>query len=553
MYRVLLIAVILLASGCAYYNTFYNARKSYTEALEYARENPDDPAYHEKELLDAAIEGAGRVLARYPDSRWVDDAQLLLGDALLLRGMRTLVGSGRSDFEQAVMSYSSSIVMTESQEITDRARLGLGKASMMLQRYNDAAAAFSQVSPRNQFRYATSRLLLCEAYLQAGEPELAMAVHDTLTPSGGDSLEAEYYITGGRILTSLGMADSGAVYALRATDVISRGDVFYRALVTAAESYIEAGMPGMASEELNRLLQGYRSDREMADISLLKGRADELAGDTTAALAAFLDAAELDGYRETGAEALFRRAILLERGERYDEALETLLECSSRPGDFMWLRIAANRYRDLQLYRTYSDSAGTSSGDRAIRFSMLAAEKRLDLYGLDQTVVEELEEISGSGHILFAPMAEVILAENGGIDPDSIREIYTAVIMQIPGSDLAGKLEVFLGVPPSPLAGTRPSAVLENAWDLMDEKRWEEAWEILDELLESPFSYEVRAEALWAAYTASESARMDPGLVNDYLRELTTEYPETPQGLEAALRRAEGLDTGEDPGGGEEE
>lgn len=278
MYRILLTLVLLLGSGCAYYNTFYNSRKSYTEALEYAREHPDDPAYHEKELLDASIEGAGRVLSRYPDSRWVDDAQLLLGDALLLRGMRTLVGSGRSDFEQAVLSYSSSIVMTESQEIMDRARLGLGKAAMRLQRYNDAAAAFSQVSGRNGFRYSTSRLLLCEAYLQSGDPELAMAVHDTLIPSGGDSLEAEYYITGGRILTALGMPDSGAVYALRATEIESRGDVYYRALVTAAESYIEAGMPGNASEELNRLLQGYRSDREMADISLLRGEQTSLQG-----------------------------------------------------------------------------------------------------------------------------------------------------------------------------------------------------------------------------------------------------------------------------------
>ena len=550
MFRILLIPILLLGSGCAYYNTFYNARKSYTEALDYAREHPDDPAYHEKELLDTAIEGAGRVLSRYPESRWVDDAQLLLGDALLLRGMRTLVGSGRSDFEQAVMSYSSSLVMTESQEIMDRARLGLGKASMRLQRYNDAVSAFSQVSRRNQLRYATSRLLLCEAYMQSGEPELAMAVHDTLIPSGGDSLEAEYYITGGRILTSLGMADSGAVYALRATAIESRGNVFYRALVTAAESYIEAGMPDMASEELNRLLQGYRSDREMADISLLKGRADELAGDTTAALTAFLDAAELDGYRETGAEALYRRALLLERGERYDEALETLLECSSRPGDFMWLRIASDRYRDLQLYRTYSDSAGTASGNRGIRFALLAAEKRLDLYGLDLKAKDELEYISGSGHILFSPMADVLLAENGGVDPDSIQDLYIDVIAEIPESDLAGKLEEYLGIPPSSEAERRPSAVLELSWSLIEQNRWEEAWEILDELLQSPFSYEVRAEALWAAYITSESSRMDPGLVDDYLRELTGEYSETPQGIEAALRRAEGLETGGDPEGG---
>lgn len=550
LYRSVLAAVLLLSAGCAYYNTFYNARESYNEALDYAREHPDDPAHHEKELLDTAIEGAGRVLSRYSESRWVDDAQLLLGDALLLRGKRTLVGSGTSDFEQAMMSYSSSIVMTESEDIIDRARLGLGKAAMELQRYNDAVAAFTQVSGRDSHRFATSRLLLCEAYLLSGNPHLAAAVQDTLSPSGGDSLEAEYYITGGRVLAALGMPDSGAVVALKATEIETRGDVYYRALVTAAECYIEAGMPDMASDELNRLLQGYRSDREMADISLLKGRADELAGDISSALAAYLDAAELDSYRETGAEALYRRAILLESNGRYDEALEALMDCSSRPGDFMWLRIAENRHRDLELYRNYSDSSSSTSGRRRIQFSLLAAEKRLDLYGADQESLDLLEEISGSDDVLFASMAEVLLAENGGLDTGSVDSVYLSIIQRIPESDLAGHLEEYLGLPRTPWAESRPSAVLEQAWLLLDDEKWEEAWSLLRNLLLSPFSYEVRAEALWAAYVASESARMDNSVVNSYLSELTSEYPLTPQGIEAALRRAQGLDDEEDPEGG---
>ncbi len=532
----------MLFAGCAYYNTFYNARESYEEALEFARENPDDPASHEKDLLDTAVEGAGRVLARYPESRWVDDAQLLLGDALLLRGKRTLVGSGTSDFQQAMMSFSSVLVMTESRDFKDRARLGLGRAAMELERFNDAAAALQQVSADDRRRHAMSRLLLCEAYLGAAEPEMAAAIMDSLHPAGGDSLEAEYYITGGRILAALGMPDSGAVVCLKALERVDRGEVYYRALVSSAECWIQAGQPDRASFELSRLLQGYRSDREMADISLLKGRADEMAGDTAAALTAYLDAAELDTYRETGAEALYRRAVLLEHAERFDEALETLADCYSRPGDFMWLRISENRHRDLELYRSYSDSAQVTSGEMALKLRLLAAEKRLDLYGPDRQTLEEFREIADENHLLFSAMAQVLLAENGGIPEDSVYNTLLSVAGNIPASDLAGHIEETLGLSPHPLHNTRPSAVLEEAWALLEEKKWEEGWLALNDLLNSPFSYEVRAEALWAAYVAAESARMDGGTVDSYLEELTEHYPDTPQGAEAALRRAQGLE-----------
>lgn len=551
LYRSVFAALLLLVTGCAYYNTFYNARESYGEALDYAREHPDDPAQFEKELLDAAVGGAGRVLARYPESRWVDDAQLLLGDALLLRGKRSLTGSGTSDFQQAMMSYASVLSMTESDELSDRARLGLGRAAMELERFNDAAAAFLQVSNRNSRRFAMSRLLLCEALMESGQPGLARAVYDTLTPSGGDSLEAEFYITGGKILTAVGMPDSGAVVCLKAAEIQRRGNVYYRALVTAAESYIEAGMPDMASLTLNRLLLGYRSDREMADISLLKGRADELAGDVSAALTAYLNAAELDSYRETGAEAIYRRAILLEHSERYDEALEALAQCSSRPGDFMWLRLAENRQRDLGLYRAYTDSSSLSSGDTGLQFRLLAAEKRLDLYGADEQTMGEFRSIADSGHILFSPMALVFLAENGGIEPDSVQSVYRSIVSDIPESDLAGYLEGYLGLQPGQGAELRPSAVLERAWQYIEQQKWMNAWTELDRLLDSPFSYEVRAEALWAAYVAAEGGRMESSLVDSYLKELTERYADTPQAAEAALRRASGI-IPEEPGGGGE-
>ncbi len=81
---------LLMSSSCAYYNTFYNARKSYEAALELARQNPDNPVSSEEHLLDQAVSGAVKILTIYSESHWADDAQLLLGDALLQSGKRTL-------------------------------------------------------------------------------------------------------------------------------------------------------------------------------------------------------------------------------------------------------------------------------------------------------------------------------------------------------------------------------------------------------------------------------------------------------------------------------
>ena len=551
LFKVSILSCVLLLGGCAYYNTFYNARSSYEEALDYAREHPDDPSQYEEDLLEKAISGAGKVLTRYPGSRWADDAQLLLGNALLLRGQRSVAGSGTSYFQEAMMSFASVAVMTDDPSFVDMARLGQGRAAMELGRYNDAVAVLDEVSSHNSSRYMLSRLLLCEAFLESGNPELAAAVFDTLTPGGGDSLRAEYYITGGEIFSALGMPDSGAVMCLQATAIEDRGEVYYRALVKAAEFFIEAGLPEKASDELDRLLLGYRSDREMADIFLLKGRADELAGMTDRALTAYLDAAELDSYRETGAEALFRRASLLEREDRYDDALSALGDCAERPGDFMWLRLAKDRQRNLNLYTVYSDSARTANGEQRTLYGLLAAEKRLDLYGMDQQALDGFRQVAASGHVLFAPMAMVFLAENGGIPADSVETVLLSVLEEIPASDLAGVIERRLGLPPGSQADSRPSAVLERAWGQIENQNWERAWETLNDLLESPFSYEVRAEALWAAYVASESARMNDEVVSGYLKELTDNYPDTPQGIEAALRRAVGLES-DDPEGGEE-
>jgi outer membrane protein assembly factor BamD (BamD/ComL family) len=86
----LVLALALAGSGCAYFNTFYSAKKNF-EAAELARvQSAEDPEGRanagQAALYDKAIEGATKVVLTYSKSKWVDDAILLIGRSLLAKG-----------------------------------------------------------------------------------------------------------------------------------------------------------------------------------------------------------------------------------------------------------------------------------------------------------------------------------------------------------------------------------------------------------------------------------------------------------------------------------
>lgn len=539
--------VLLMFSSCAYFNTFYNARESYREALELSKASPDAPTSMEAVLLEDAITGAAKVLAGYPDSRWADDAQLLMGDALLLSGGRTLTGSGTSDFNEAMMAYASAVVMTGDPVLRDRAHIGMGRAAMSLGRYNDAAASFESVSRTDDEIFAISRISLMQALVEGGQPEAALEVAAATDLPGDDSLAAEQRLTEAGALMEAGMPDSAAVLALEAGESFGRGEGYCRALTVAAEAWIVAGRPGEAVDVLSTLLLGYRSNMEMARIALLQGKAKELAGDASGAASSYRSAADRDTYREFGAEALYLRSIILEGDGNISEALADLRELAARSGGYIWIRLASGRLHDLEILNGYAERL-TDAGEEDIwLLRLMSAEKRRDLYGTsDSLAIEELRLISEAGPDMERAMALASLA--GVASPDSARVLMAAALDLSYGGDLATLLEDSLGLPPGEDYPSRPSVVLETAWNLISTGRSAQAHELLTAVLASRWSEIIRPDLLWAAYVAAENARLEDSLMELYLTELSEEYPGTPSGLAATER----LGLAEE-GGGEEE
>ena len=115
--RLFPITVSLLLSSCAYFNTFYNAEKYYNEANKLRLEKSD------RAIPLRAIDNYGKtiqkckvVLSDYPDSKYANDAILLMAKAQFYRSeyddaisnLKIIYGQG-SDQQVAEAKYWSAV------------------------------------------------------------------------------------------------------------------------------------------------------------------------------------------------------------------------------------------------------------------------------------------------------------------------------------------------------------------------------------------------------------------------------------------------------------
>lgn len=105
----------ILFSGCAYYNTFYNAEKYYRDGLKQKKENRGGEASFRK-----SIEKCKKMLKWYSGSDWMDDAIFLMGKNYFYLEQHP---EARIRFEQLIENFPESEFLGESY-------LFLGKISL---------------------------------------------------------------------------------------------------------------------------------------------------------------------------------------------------------------------------------------------------------------------------------------------------------------------------------------------------------------------------------------------------------------------------------------
>lgn len=115
----LVCVLVLCLAGCGYYNSLYNANRSFETAQRATRSG--DAATASREYR-AAIERAAVSYRKYPDSRWADDALLLLGRARFALG----------EYDAAAAAMRTLLEHSADPQMRSRAHAHLGASLMQL-------------------------------------------------------------------------------------------------------------------------------------------------------------------------------------------------------------------------------------------------------------------------------------------------------------------------------------------------------------------------------------------------------------------------------------
>jgi TolA-binding protein len=164
-------------SSCAYYNTFYNTKKLFKEAnKEREKRQGDKPTSREIQKYDKTIEKASKILEVFPDSKYVDDAVMILGESFYYKG----------DYIKAQRKFQELITYFPKSKYFQQANLWLAKTNMKLNDYIGAELILKKLEDRPKTKkniLLESRLIWGDLLFEQGNYEAAEGKYKSVATS----------------------------------------------------------------------------------------------------------------------------------------------------------------------------------------------------------------------------------------------------------------------------------------------------------------------------------------------------------------------------------
>ena len=290
----ILVYFCIFLSSCAHlnsYNIYYRAMEYYRRATE--GETPNIA------LLNETIERCARILAFFPDSRWADDAVMLVGKSFYKKG----------DTAQAELKFNELIRFYPESRFVPEAEVMLGKITLTRGDEIEAAKWFKRASREQKIKEEVDYWLTA-AYFSSGSYENALRQGLSYLDSFDDGkFRQEVLKIVGEASNSLGKYQDALNYYEMA---ISEGGDQFDLSMRMANIHLLMGDIEKAKNIYDLIEPGNKEEE-----NILKKRIAfcyELEGDLESAISTLL---EVDTQ-----ESLFRIAMIHQKEMNLEKALE---------------------------------------------------------------------------------------------------------------------------------------------------------------------------------------------------------------------------------------
>lgn len=397
--RPAVLLLLLLLSGCVYYNGMYNTRRLAGQA---ERADRDGRSFEATGLWGQVSAKAESLIVHHPDSKWAEEARLLRGKALARLG----------DCANAVGPLERVMLTSKSDELAESAALAAGSCRVAMGEPLAAMVAYARLAEshdesRRAFAlYAQGRALSLSGAHAEGYERLTASTHPRAQGERAAALAGS-----GRVTEALAVADS----LLARRDTLAPWDSLL--------SWMRGHDPEPASELSGRVAADSGFPAALRVRILLRDAEFWLPRDSARGAVRFSQASEAGQGTPLGNEARIRMAIaqlrLVDDLERLRQQAQALTEETEAAGpasaDAARLGAIARRV----VVTADSASPGMPRGDLRL---FIAAESARDSLGAVRLAAVQFRRIAAEWP--ESPYAAKALLALAALEPwhgDSLR------------------------------------------------------------------------------------------------------------------------------------
>ena len=333
---------IVSFAGCAYFNVFFNAKQYYKKGYHETLKNRTGKVTgSERTNYQKAAEKASKLITLYPNSKYVDDALLLMSKSYYyceeyLKSRRKL--------EELITNYPES-------EFVEEAHLWMAKTDLAMEKYDDVEepliAILNSEAPKKlkgEANYCLGKL-----YHEQKSFQDAVDAYQKSLDADVKNLKLETMFAIGVNYDSLGVYDKAAEYFEKIVKANPILELRFDAEFNYAQMVKKQRRFDDAMRLFEQLLGEERNKKWIPDLELEIAECLALQGDIDGAIMAYQDIVQEHKRSVHSARAYYRLGQIYEEHRKdYDRALESFNQVKIEFRQSELADSAETRSRDIQ-------------------------------------------------------------------------------------------------------------------------------------------------------------------------------------------------------------